>query len=206
MKWLTMEQFKKLKLPTSTDFEKIEQRAVEVNKFYPAKIMVCVDDSEGLHFNYAEVRLEHPDIVITIRYDEYRKKYEVGANIESHFKNVTWDTVLGIKRSLHKPNQIGVLSAKKITEWVNYYEAIYSQAFRIDQQNGNEKERFLLSLKGLPVKWNADKKGGTIIKNGITFTFSIGATYVTKKMEINYNVPDTIESFKLISDNKYKEK
>lgn len=192
-------------ISTDRNFEKIEKLCTDVFKLYPAKIMVCLDNStKETVYDYAEVQLLHDDFEIVVSHDEYRKKYVISARITENLPNIDNDTIWQIMRELQEPNQIGVLSAKKILEWVNYYEAIYSRAYRINEENAKEKEAFLLSIKDMPVKWNEDKDRGTIVKNGIEFTFTIGRKYVTKKMELHYDVPTTIKSFKLLSDNKYK--
>lgn len=207
MKWITFEEFMKLKLPTDKAFEKIEALNAEVCKHYPSKIMVRLDEYDGKqYFQYAEVRLLHSDIKITIKHDEYRKKYYVLADMRDHFKNIDHNEVERLSKDLEAPKNIGVLSAKKITEWVNYYEALYSRAYRRDQENGSEKDLFLKSLEGLPVKWSKDKKQGWIIKNGIEFSFTIGDTYISKNMQLHYSASASIEVFKLLADNKYRQK
>jgi hypothetical protein len=206
MKCVTLEEFMKLKIKTDKDFEKTEALCVEVFKFHPAKIMVCLDEYDGqTSFHSAEVRLLHADIEITVRHDEYRKKYHIIANMERNFKNINHYTIEEVKKDLNRPNDIGVLSSKKILEWINYYEAIYSRLYRKDKENGSEKDLFLKSLDGLPVEWSKDKKQGWIVRNGIKFSFTIGETYVSEKMEIDYSVSTSIATFKKLSDNKYKD-
>lgn len=207
MKWIELEEFLKLKIEPDRDFETLESLVIEVFKYFPAKIMVRLDEHEGKkYYQYGEVRLLHPDIHMSVKYDQYRKKYHITADMREHFQNITTDTVNSVKSDLNKPNEIGVLSAKKILEWVHYYEAIYSRIFRKDQENGSAKAAFLKSIEGLPVKWSHDKKQGSIVKNGVEFSFTIGDTYVSKKLELHYSVDASLESFKALADNKYKDK
>lgn len=204
MKYITLEEFMKLNIPANKSLEAAEDLVIQVNPYHPAKIMCRVTEEDGkLYFEHAEVKLIHKDIDIRIGYETYIKKYSISADMRKHFKNIDLHTIARIQHDLKKPNEIGVLTKKKIEDWVQYYESLYSRCFMEDQKNGGEKAAFLESIKGWPVRWNADKKSGRIIANGIEMTFTIGDTYVSKKLQLHYSVSDDIETFQRLADNKY---
>jgi hypothetical protein len=70
-----------------------------------------------------------------------------------------------------------------------------------DVHSDTERD-FLESIKNENVSWNSDKKSGYILKNGIRYIFKIEQGFIQEKLEIDWNVKNTFESFKLLSDNK----
>ena len=98
---------------------------------------------------------------------------------------------------------------KMFTEWAGISPKKFLQyltieeAKKINEQNGNEKAKFLESIKGMPVKWWNNNKQGEIVQNGIKFSFTISETCISTKTEICYQVPNTLESFLKLADNKY---
>ena len=200
---ISIKEAAKLKLQIrEDDVANAVNLAKVVSAYYPAEAMVNVTEyDDKFHYGHMEVKLQHEFLDLRISFG-YTKKYDISC-MSLTFKNLSGSTVYGHK--FEKPNQIGVLNEKKILQWVNYYEQVYQRAAELDKASAAKKELFLLSLKGLPVKWfGTDKRRGSIIKNGIEYSFNIGDEGVSQKIELHYKIPSTLAAFKLLSDNKWK--
>jgi hypothetical protein len=166
-------------------------------------VEVCEDGS--YRYEYSWVRLGHPSLALYIKWDDRIKRYLVSEDFTKHMENINTNTVKDVRSILTEPNKIGVLNPKKIGDWVKYYEDLYNQLKVIDDCNGLRKRAFLDSLDGLDVKWSyGSDKSGSIVKNGVEYSFSIGETYIHEKVELHYSVPNSLKSFLALSDNKYK--
>lgn len=185
------------------EIELAKTHCKEFSKFYPAKVMFRYSVQDGkTYFEHVYILLEHAGLIIQVKYDKHRKKWLIHSP-DSYYKNLSrWD-VTKVHEQFTKPNQIGVLTTKKIQDWVSYYESIHTELIRLDAQKYDKVSEFLKSLEGLEVKWSNNQKTGSIVKNGIEFTFSIDEGNISKKLELRYSVPSSIESFKKLSDNKY---
>jgi len=173
----------------------------ELSAFTPCHILVRYDENDNNSIYYLYVILtDYP--FIHCQYSTRDKKY--------HFYIIQDNNsgTYGLKQSqiniehLIEPIKIGVLNLKKVTAWIEYLSAIeqiYKETFN---KGKNLKTEFLKSIKGLPVKWYDNNKKGTIESNGIIFNFEIGDTYISKKIKLSYKIDNTIENFKLLSDNK----
>ena len=172
--------------------------SVEVN------VEVCDDGS--YRYEYSDVRLTHPTLALYIKWDNRIKRYLVSEDSTWLLKNIDKHTIFDVRRTLTEPNKIGVLNTKKVESWVKYYEDLYNQLKIIDDCNALKKQAFIDSLEGLDVKWDFNGKAGEIVKNGISYRFKILETYVSQKVELHYRVPNSLQSFLELSDNKYKDK
>ena len=179
--------------------------ADEVSAFHPAEVKIIVSYEDNLIvFERAEVRLKHPSLLIGISYSTYNKQYSLYCDSFRMLLNVDNGYDREIRNSLKEPNNIGKLSTKKIGEWITYYEKCYAAMKEYNDVNAQREKEFRESLKGLDVKWGEGGKSGRLVKNGIEFNFRIYPTYISKKLEIRYSVDSDLESFLMLSDNKYK--
>lgn len=208
MKELKEKEFNKLNI-SLTDYQKKEienqkKLCEEINKFHPASLLFSIYENDGKpYFEWVAIRLDHVFLDLTIKYDGYRKKYNIGTNFWC-FKELGNDNINNALNAFERPNKIGVPTTKKINDWISYYEKVYKA---LEEENKGAIENinsFLKSLKGLPVKWSVPNKKGTISKNGIEFTFRIGDGYIYQNIELHYSVSANIETFKKLSDNKFK--
>lgn len=132
-----------------------------------------------------------------------QKKYVIYEDTIRTFKNVDSYTIKRIKEKIKEPQQIGVLSLKKLVNWFEYHISVINEAKELNNVNGSEKDKFLKSIEGLPIHWYNNGKNGEIIQNGIKFSFNIGETYISKKIEVHYQVSNELENFLKLSNNKY---
>ena len=204
----TIEQANKSQLNEyqNRDLTALIKRSEEINFFYPCQVYLNFDqyDNGEEYFHNAEIKAIYKETEFSIKYWEHTKKFHIYPNeLTRTFKNIDNYTIKRIKENIKQPQQIGVINLKKLVNWFEYHLAVIEEAKKIDAANGSEEAKFLKSIEGLPVNWNNDKKSGEILQNGILFKFSIGPTYITKKIEINYKVSNELESFLKLSKNQY---
>jgi hypothetical protein len=209
MKTLSLPQFTSAKIDTS-DYQKkdiLEQitKAKEISQFHPCEVKVSVSEQDGkLYFEHTHLKLKHESLDMTIRFDNHRKKYSIWCDSIRGLKNVTSYTIQDEKKKLVEPKNIGVLTTKKINDWLTYYEQLYNNLEALNESNESKEQKFLDSLKGLKVDFDKDRKGGEVIKNGIRFRFKIEPTYIRQEIEIHYECESNLNTFLKLSDNKYK--
>jgi len=176
----------------------------QVNQFYPCEVVLNFSEYDNKeHYEHADIKMIYKDIAFYIRYWEYKKKYVIYEDTIRTFKNVDSYTIKRIKEKIKEPQQIGVLSLKKLVNWFEYHISVINEAKELNNINGSEKDKFLKSIEGLPIHWYNNGKNGEIIQNGIKFSFNIGETYISKKIEVHYSVNNELENFLKLSNNKY---
>jgi len=190
------------------EIDKANKLAKEVSEFYPCKVYIeYSSEGSNKYFEYVFVQLSHPTLKIEIRKDSLHgnDKFRIISKSINELKNVSYYDIERIKLNIEAPKNIGVLTAKKITDWINYHEKIYNQAKIINDNNLSKKEAFLKSIEGLDVTWIEKDKNGYIVKNGIEFTFIISDSNINTDIKFNYKVTSSLENFLKLSDNQYKE-
>lgn len=154
----------------------------EVLKFYPCSISVeftIYENEQGEGLVYSErmnVFLNHDELKIQITFDDYRKKYNIFAHFERMYPNVDRYQRREIEKNKIQPKNIGVLTAKKINEWVKYYEEINEELKTKNDINVNKIELFRAKLRTLNnVQYYKDGKSGYIDnkEKGLTYSFEI---------------------------------
>lgn len=186
------------------DIEKAVNLSNEVSKFFPSEVCFTTSlQDEKEYFEHTFVRLIHPEMFISISYDDYRKKYNI--YLREYFHDLSTHQNSEIERSFEKPRNIGVLNAKKITDWVNYWESVYEACTNLRKANNSKETAFLKELEnsGLEIRWDRNKKSGEIVKNGIEYSFSIQNGRISQKISINYKVDNDLKSFIALSTNNY---
>jgi hypothetical protein len=209
MKTYTIDQVNKNQLSEyqNRDLTQLIKICEEINSFYPCQIYLnFIVENGAEYYDYSEIKAIYKETEFYIKYWEYKKKYVIyPKDLRTTFKNIDNYTLRSIEENIKEPQQIGVINLKKLVSWFEYHLAVIDEAAKIDAENRNKEEIFLKSIEGLPVEWSSNKKSGEILQNGILFKFSIGPTYISKKVEINYNVSNELESFLKLSKNQYND-
>ena len=173
-----------------------------INKFHPCTCKVEIYERDGGEFYLERTNfyLESDVCTMMINYQEYQKKYYI--HFSEKFVNLDHYKISEITKRFKAPQNIGVLTTKKIQNWIKHEQDVYLALKQRDEELSNNVESFLETIKGEDVRWFNDNKSGEISKNGIIFKFEISNGYVSKKISIDYKVDNTLEAFKLLSDNK----
>lgn len=135
------------------------------------------------------------------------KKYqlfeEVNKEAERKYSELS-DRWYSIK-DIEKPNFIGKFTDKKVLEWVNYCEKCFETLETEWEERNKVIQDFLKEIegRGFDLRKNSSGKivSGSIIRNGIEFSFNIESMYINKTMKIHYKVPTDFTSFQKLSDN-----
>jgi hypothetical protein len=153
----------------------------EINLLAPACVEVNILDYENekksIYLEHFQIFLKHDFLKIQISFDEYRKKYNIFAHFDRLYKNVDHYQRREIEKTLTAPQNIGVLTAKKISAWVKHYEEINELLKAKNDVNNDKIEAFKKRLLGLtiPIKWYNDSKSGYVEdkEKGLIYTFEI---------------------------------
>lgn len=206
---IKLQEFDNLKLKLNeyqkSEIENNKKLCEEINKFYPCSLIFQVyKEEDKIYYKRSKIQLDHDFLKLSINYSHYKKKYSIGADFLCFSKLGNY-RINEAYKLFDKPNNIGVASTKKIKDWIAYYENVY-KALEVENKNSTEKiNLFLKGLEGLPVEWSKNNKNGKLLKNGIEFSFRIENGHIFQKIELHYSVGATIEVFKQLSDNKYKQ-
>ena len=108
-------------------------------------------------------------------------------------------------QDIERPNFIGKFTDKKVLEWVLYCEKCF-ETLEIEWEIKNEAiVNFLNEIHGQGFELRKNSSGkivsGSIVRNGIEFSFNIERMYINKTMKIHYKVPTDFVSFQKLSDN-----
>lgn len=212
MKNLTHAEFKALNLNIGNEYHRERINAAikqveEFNTFIPCELVFKLSEGDNdLYFEYTEIKIIDP-LNFVISFDSYRKKYTIYLrSINEDFKNITHYTIQEAQKNLIEPKQIGVLTTKKVNDWLNYYRELYAALKVINEQNSDKVKQFLKSIEGQPVRWFNNNKSGEIVKNGLVFKFKIEETYISTSIEVHYKTGSDLNDFLKLADNKHPNK
>lgn len=103
-----------------------------------------------------------------------------------------------------QPNYMGVLTDKKVNEWLDYCDRL-NDALESEWQKQNEVvQAFYASIAQYPINYSNDRKKGWYILNGLKFTFCISNMQISQNIEVNLSGPNNFQSFLKLSDNGFK--
>jgi uncharacterized protein YfcZ (UPF0381/DUF406 family) len=207
MKNVSLQEFMSMHIENrdhkSSYLQTAKELAEQVSQFLPVEVTVQISEEDGkFYFEQANVSIIHPELELIISYSTYNKKYSIWCRSIDRLKNITHYTRSSMRKDLTEPNNIGVLTLKKLQAWIQYYESYYALLKAADTDNGNKKDAFLRSLEGQPVEWFNKGTHGRIVKNGLEFSFTITETYVSTKIEVHYSSNKDLSTFLALADNK----
>jgi hypothetical protein len=168
----------------------------DVEQFYPCELYFSVDD--GRYFDMPQVILKHDTLTIDISHRD--KVYSITSGDYSNFKHMSNYDRRKIRDEVEAPNKIGVLSTKKIQDWIIYHECIYNKVKQISDENTVKIDDFLKSIEPLPFTYRDGKNRGEIVKNNIKFSYYICDGCISKSLEL-ISTTATIKNFLKLSDN-----
>lgn len=142
-----------------------------------------------------------------IRFHVYKinkeNKYRIATDME-HFEYVNRYDIERAGSQYEKPCNIGVFTAKKINDWINYCTQIYRQVEQENAENSKKVADFLKSIENEPVSWERRNYAkGTITRNGLRFTFYIEKGHLSFELSLSYRGTADYDTFRLLADNRY---
>lgn len=168
-----------------------------------------IPEAENIYFvdeydNLWEMRIEFQRNGITYQVTHFTGgKYYIQAKID-HFKQVDNYERGRIQDHYPRPNYIGIFTAKKVEDWINYATSVYKDLEILEDAAQKTEDAFLKSLEGENIRWIKDGKSGEIRKNGILFQFTISPGYISQTISLDYTVTHNFDTFKKLSDNQFK--
>lgn len=155
---------------------------------------------------YGVIKLKGCEFGIGMNYQEYTKKYSF--YLTEKLPYIEFYTQENIFKTIKKPQEVGVLTEKKITDWVDYLTKGYYELKQLSDTRVKSVAEFLAKMEQLGATINndyRDKKSGSIVKNGLEFSFEIGDSgYISKKIEVYYSTDRSEDTFLKLADNKYQ--
>ena len=207
MKNVSLQEFMSMHIENRDHKSSYLQTALEiaeqVSRFLPTEVTVQISEEDGkFYFEQANTRILQAELELIISYSTYNKKFSIWCRSIDTLKNITHFTRSSVRKDLTEPNNIGVLSLKKLHAWIQYYESYYALLKAADTENANKKDAFLRSLEGQSVELFNKGTHGRIVKNGLEFSFTISETYVSTKIEVHYSCNKDLSTFLALADNK----
>lgn len=211
MKSVSEKEFRQLDVKKEyTNRAESEKKALlpvmqEIQKYIPnAEFAYCISVYEQ-YVEYYCIRIEFTlnGIRFWLSSVHREKKYQITAYIQQ-FKNVSNYDIESITKKYDKPCNMGVFTAKKVNDWINYHTAIYNEVAAKEAENTQKITAFLKEIEKETISWrNAEHTNGEIRRNGLIFSFSIDKGYISKEMKLDYIFTKDYEHFRLIADNQY---
>ena len=176
----------------------------EIRKYIPqAEYGYHVESGEYPAFYGVRIEFTYNGIRFHVCKIYKENKYRIAADME-HFEYVNRYDIERAGNQYEKPCNIGVFTAKKINDWINYCTQIYRQVEQENVENSKKVADFLKSIENEPVRWEGNNHSkGTIIRNGLRFTFYIEKGHLSFELSLSYRGTADYDTFRLIADNRY---
>lgn len=184
------------------------------NSHFLANIRQYIPEAENIYYVDGDnslwmmrVEFQRDGITYQINPVTKEKKYLIEAKT-GHFKQVDNDDKKRVKDHYSRPNYIGVFTAKKVENWIEYATLVYRDLEKLEEAAQKTEEDFLKSLEGEKIEWthsaNRLERNGVIRRNGIKLEISIYPGSIYQKISLDYTVTHNYETFKKLSDNQFK--
>lgn len=188
------------------ELEEAKQQQMTIQPHHPCRVLVITSNYESeLYFERCEIQLEHPELDFRIQYTEHYKRYHIWLKDLDKLTHVSHYSRSRIQNSLNKPNNMGVLSSRKILAQMDYLTEVYKLCKAENDKLIQAEQEFLVKLHDLNIDWLSEGKAGRIYKGGLMFEFRLEQGYIYEKINVDHlNGRSMLESFLLMSDNKLK--
>jgi hypothetical protein len=185
--------------------ERIDQAvkdAAAISQYFPCHAMLWVTQEGNKFFFDHTMCFLDTDLQLSIEKQSRDGKYSIYVRDLHNFKNISHYSKDNISKSFPQPKHIGVLTTKKIQDWVNYWRLYVAELKIADDQNKANIQAFKESMVDLPVEWNnPNQTGGRIYKGGFMFSFTISEGSINTSIDLQ--CPRDLQTFKLISLNAF---
>ena len=176
----------------------------EIRKYIPqAEYGYHVESGEYPAFYGVRIEFTYNGIRFHVCKIYKENKYRIAADME-HFEYVNRYDIERAGNQYEKPCNIGVFTAKKINDWINYYTQIYRQVEQENVENSKKVADFLTSIANEPVRCqghNHPHAPTTPPRPPSTFYIEEGHLYF--ELSLSYRGTADYDTFRLIADNRY---
>jgi hypothetical protein len=182
----------------------------QMRPFRQCRIMVRYEGGVDSLARFESIDARFTDVLdFRVSYDKRKKKYAIHTHDLQSIKDIRPDRSYKNDGEHAEPNDIGVLTAKKVNDWVNYYKTKHADLMQISAANRARKDEFIRQLDGREVQWGWEYKKdktkpmtGQIYKGGMVFSFFEGDEYFSTRIELE-PVGSDFETFDALADNRY---
>ena len=147
------------------------------------------------------------DFPIYIRGKNFNNQYTF--SLWHKLKYITHSDRNRVEEKYQKPNNIGVMNAKKLEAWVKYLKLIYLDLCQLSKDKQNKVDTFMTKVKKIKdlklggYNLSEGEFRGTLVKGGLDYSFEINRSgYINEKIEVHYATDKTLENFLKLADNK----
>lgn len=187
----------------------------------PVSLMFGLSEYDGKkHYGHYAIFLNGaPEgLRLQINKRDHEKQFSIFSYLQYEYCDNSTCHEIKQKSGLVEPQNIGVLTAKKVKNWISYESELHALYAERAAQNREKIDLFLQSIRDLEatfqplrnhviysngVRWYKDGLSGCVENNGLEFTFECnkGTGYISQRIKISAS--NTLENFIALSTNKY---
>jgi hypothetical protein len=160
----------------------------EMQAVYPTYIRHQFTNRDG-HYTYEQSRIYlmhpmRPETVIYAIADGFNSKWSFRLDNEQVLKlrNLTNGEVGGAYKQFDAPQNVNVLSRKKVEAWIDYLVKVHSYMRTKNDEKGETVDAFKRKLEGLDVYWSSETTG-RINSKYFDYNFRIVDGYVDETVK-----------------------
>ena len=176
-------------------------------------------DGKKHYEHYAIFLNEAPECLrLQINKREHEKQFSIFSYLQYEYCDNSTCHEIKQKSGLAEPQNIGVLTPKKVQNWIAYESELYALYAERAAQNREKIDLFLKSIKDLDatfqplrncdiysngVRWYKDGLSGWVKNNGLEFTFECNKGSGCISQRIKISASSTLENFIALSTNNF---
>jgi hypothetical protein len=162
----------------------------DIERFHPCVFAKFYEDTTEIF-----LWLKHDYLDLRVSHGIWKKKYDIYMFLSLPY----------VQQSYYKaaePKNIGVLSAKKIDDWIKYHEGMYYFMQTTSNVKQQEIDSFYESIKFYDFRYRDDKKSGSFERGGLEYSFIINDNgYIQESIKVAYKVNTIFSNFVKLSNN-----
>lgn len=189
---------------SSSQLKAAKELQETIQPHHPCRVLVVTSHCDGQEYmERCEIQLLHDELDFRISYLSYYKRYNIWLKDFDQLKHLSHYSKEQLAKPLVKPNNIGVLSNKKILAHMEYQQAWYRLCKEENDKYAGREANFLESIKDMEIDWISQGKAGRIRRGGLVFQFRLDQGYIHQEVKVDYfNGRDYLKTFLLMSDNR----
>lgn len=192
---------------SQAEYERKIEVVKELNAIQDVYKFELIDDPTNDSRDYIQLIGETP---IRVNFNTYSKEYSFYLHgFTSILPYVRYETQKKVSENYKEPNNVKVLTAKKVIDWITFLTQVYEDLLPISEERVrkvNEFEKKMLELNAYIGKHDPyGQFSGYVEKNGLELKFEVyDEAFISTRITVR--AYQTVEDFIALADNKYKEK